>query len=55
MVLDLASLPRWAVAGIAHLIFLDGSPRACLVDIPAAWVKGMPVWPRMTAEGQSRK
>jgi hypothetical protein len=22
--------------------------RARLVDIPAAWVKGMPVWPRMT-------
>jgi hypothetical protein len=33
MVLDLASLPRWAVAGIAHLIFLDGSPRACLVEL----------------------
>ena len=54
MLLDLASLPRWAVAGTALVIFLAGSRRTCLADIPAAWVKGMPVWPRMTAEGHDQ-
>jgi hypothetical protein len=37
MLLDLASLPRWAVAGTALVIFLVGDRRACMVDIPAAW------------------
>jgi hypothetical protein len=37
MLLDLASLLRWAVAGTALVIFLVGDRRACMVDIPAAW------------------
>jgi hypothetical protein len=50
MLLDLASLPRWAVASTA--LVMAGSRRACLVVIPAARVKVMPVWPPMTAWGQ---